>query len=429
MTEPTEPALPPPTAVIQKPLIHNRNFALLWSSQTASLAGFSATLIVFPLLVLAITGSPADSGIVLGVASAAQLVAGLPAGALADRWNRKKIMVGCEAAQALAVAVLVGTLWLHTVSVPVIIVVAAVLGGAKALFVPAEMACLPAVVPVGQLSSAVALNVARAGVGQLSGTAAGGFLFAIGRAVPFVADALTHALATVALCFLRLPERPRTRAPLPQLGREIVAGLRWSWRQPHVRITALCAITLNFFFTAYYVVIIVLAKMDGSSSGEIGVMAAMLGLGGIVGSLAAPYLLRKLSPYQSIIGVFLVMALITPLAVFIHSGYLMGALFAGMALVPPTANTTINTYQLLLTPDDLRGRLSGVMAVVGGVSTSTGPAFGGVLMQVFPGHAAVLLCTAGIAGLTLLFALNPTLRTFPRPDSVGQQTTQTVETH
>src|SRR5260370_38483192 len=79
-------------------LSRNRNFALLWGSMLSSEFGFSAAAIAFPLLVLAINGSGAGSGLVLGTVAAAQLVAGFPAGPLADRWNPTPILPRAEQA-------------------------------------------------------------------------------------------------------------------------------------------------------------------------------------------------------------------------------------------------------------------------------------------------------------------------------------------
>ncbi|HEY0618564.1 MAG TPA: MFS transporter [Kribbella sp.] len=402
------------------PLVRNRNYRLLWSSQALSEFGLSATSIAFPLLVLAVTGSPAASGLVLGTSAAAQLLVGLPAGALVDRWNRKKVMLCCEAAQAVAAASLVAALWYGQATVAHMVVVAAILGMCGALFEPAEDASLPSVVPAEQVSTAVAMNAARSYLGQLSGTAAGGFLFAVGRFVPFAVDALTHAISFFALIFLRLPKRNVPAEPVRHLGREIATGLRWVWQQDRIRVIALCAIGLNLFFSAYYIVIIVLAVSRGVSSGQIGIMAAMLGVGGILGALAAPYLQRMLNPYVSIIGVFWALTLLTPLAVFIANGYLLGALFATMAFLAPTANTTIDTYLLLLTPDELRGRMSSVIGVALGTAAVLAPALGGVLMQVVPGGRAVLICASGIAIVTVLATVSRTLRDFPR-QVAGQQ--------
>ncbi len=408
------------------PLSRNRDYRLLWVSQALSEAGFAASVIALPLLVLAVTGSPALSGLVLGVDAMAQLVAGLPAGALADRWNRKKLMLGCEAGYSVAVASLVAAVWWDVVSVAHLVAVAAVMGCCRSLFGPAEGATLARIVPAGQLPTAVAMNSARGALGQLSGTAVGGFLYGIARAVPFAFDVLAHAISFFALCFVRAPHHEAGPPGEGHLGREMAEGLRWVWSERHVRVTVLCAVSLNFFFSAYYIVIIVLAKERGITSGEIGVMAAMLGVGGVVGSLIAPYLQRRLSPYVSIMSVFWVLTLLTPLAVVIRDGYLMGALFVAMALLPPTANTTIGTYQLLLTPDRLRGRLTSVMGVIGGVSAATGPAFGGLVVQAFPGSGAVVLCTAGIALVTVVVTCSPTLRRFPRSDAISAPEPQPV---
>ncbi len=402
---------------MQPPLSRNRNYQLLWGSRMLSGFGLSSAGIAFPLLVLTATGSAAESGVVLGTIAATQIAAGLPAGVLADRWNRKYIMVGCEAMLAAASASLVVALIRHALIIPQIIVVAGVIGVCGGLFEPAESASLPNLVQDRQVSTALAMNFARSSLGGLSGTAAGGFLFAVGRAVPFVADMVSHAAACFALIFLRIPSPPARPQPTGNLRREMLDGLRWVWHQRLIRVLAMCALVLNFFFTAFYLVIIVLARRRGIPSGEIGVMAAMLGAGGVTGSLLAPYLHNKLSPFASIASVFWVITALVPMAVFVHSGYLMGALLFGIALMPPTANTTIMTRQLLITPDHLRGRLSGVIGLIAGAAAAVGPMVGGILIELLPGTQAVLVCAVGIAAITLVVTASPTLRHFPRLES------------
>jgi MFS family permease len=395
------------------PLRRNRNYTLLWVGQAFSEVGFSATMIAFPLLVLAITGSPAASGLVLGADAAAQLLAGLPAGALVDRWDRKKIMLWCEAVQGVTVGSLALALWWDNATLPHMILVAVVIGVCRALFEPAEDACLARLVPEEQLATAISLNAARSSIGQMTGTALGGVMFAIGRVVPFVVDMITHLVALLTLAFLRVPPRKVKPEPIGNIGREMAAGLRWVWSHRHVRVTALCAVSLNLFFNAFYIVVIVLADSRGVPAGEIGLMAAMLGFGGVLGALVAPTLHRVLHPWVSIMAVFWMVTLLTPLTILAVNGYALGALFAGMAFLAPTANTTINTHQLLLTPDELRGRLSGVMNVFVGGAAAAGPALGGVLVEFVSGTAAVLWCTAGMAAVSLLVTFSPVLRRYP----------------
>jgi predicted MFS family arabinose efflux permease len=215
------------------------------------------------------------------------------------------------------------------------------------------------------------------------------------------------------LTFLRVPPRETRPEPIGQLHREMLDGLRWVWRQRLIRVTALCAVVLNLFFSAFYIIVIVLAHRRGIPPGQIGVMAAMLGVGGVLGALLAPYLHSKVSPFFSIASVFWVLTVLTPVAIFIRNGYLMGALFFAMALLPPTANTTITSRQLLITPDHLRGRLSGVVGLIVGVAGAVGPVLGGVLTELVSGSEAVLICAAGMAAITAVVTVNPVLRRRP----------------
>lgn len=407
---PSDPVEAPPSARPPVPLSRNRGYRLLWGSQALSEFGFHASMIAFPLLVLALTGSGAASGLVMGTIAAAQMLAGLPAGVLVDRYDRKALMLGCEAAQAVSAISLVVAVWGDAATVPHMVAVAAVFGAAAALFEPAENAALPLLVDDAQLPAAVSMNTARASMGQLSGTATGGFLFAVGRFVPFLADAVMHTLSFVALLFLRLPKPERPAAPPGRLGHEMLTGLRWVWQERRIRVTILCAVVLNLFFSAFYLVVIVLAGTRGVPSGEVGVMAAMLGVGGVAGALAAPVLHGRLGAYRAIVAVFWALTVLTPVAAVVHSGYLTGVLFALMALFPPTANTAIMTEQLLRTPDQLRGRLTSVLALACGAAGAAGPALGGLLTQALPGDRAILVCSAGMAAAAVLATASPTLR-------------------
>jgi MFS family permease len=414
------------------PLSRNRNYQLLWVSQALSDAGISASVIAFPLLVLALTGSAVKSGLVLGAITTVALLAGLPAGALADRWNRKMIMLACEVIHLIAAASLVIALWWNLASIVLLVAVGAVMGVCGALFVPAETAYLPQVVPADDLSTAMALNEVRGSVAQLSGTAAGGFLFAVARFVPFVADAVAHGLACMLLIFLPVPPRREQTVSTRHLWREIIFGLRWVWAQRHIRVTVLFALGLNLFLSAFTLIIIILAHARGIPSGQIGIIVAMFGVGGIVGALVASRLSQRVTPYVSLIMVFWWLGALTLAAAFIANGWLLGALFGAMALLPPTANTVIATRLLLFTPDNLRGRLSSVLVIIIGVAAALGPVLGGLLASTFSSTHAVLVCAAGIAAVAVVATLNPTLRSFPRQpviaDSSGTESGPVAET-
>src|SRR5215469_18593601 len=83
-------------------LWQNRDYLLLWSGQTVSFVGTQVSGIAFPLLILAITGSPAQAGVASALRSLPYIVFSLPVGALIDRWDRKRVMIICDSGRAVA---------------------------------------------------------------------------------------------------------------------------------------------------------------------------------------------------------------------------------------------------------------------------------------------------------------------------------------
>src|SRR5215211_7756199 len=199
------------------PLRRNRDFGILWASQTFSELGSSMSFFVFPLVGYALTGSTGLAAMTGAAAALGGVASRLPAGALVDRWDRKRVMVMSDLLCAVlygsvAVAALAGVLTL-----PHLIVVAGLTGVAGSFFRPAETAAIKAVVPTEQLPTAFSQNQARSWIAQLIGPPVGGALYAVGRAFPFVVDAVTYAVSTVAVGSIRTPlpapERDPDREP------------------------------------------------------------------------------------------------------------------------------------------------------------------------------------------------------------------------
>lgn len=171
------------------PLRRNRGFRLLWIGQVVSDTGTEAGLIAYPLLILALTHSPTIAGLVGTVRMVVQLILGLPGGALSDRLDRRLTMIVCDSGRAVVLALLAALVLVHLVSWPVVLVIAVIDGGANVLFDPSASAALPAIVADEQLEQAWATTQGRSYAAGLAGPALGGFLFGLGRAVPFAGDA------------------------------------------------------------------------------------------------------------------------------------------------------------------------------------------------------------------------------------------------
>jgi MFS family permease len=201
----------------------------------------------------------------------------LPAGALVDRWDRKRTMIVADAVRTLALASLALALAVGDFTFAQVVVVAFVEGCMFVFFSLSESAALPQVVPKEQIPNAVAQNQARIQGADLVGQPLGGALFGISRVLPFAADAISYGVSLISLLFVRTAfqeDRPRS---VTKLRVEILEGVRWLWHQPFMRVGVLLVAGSNFAFSAMILALIVRAKSLGASSATVGVMLAFLG--------------------------------------------------------------------------------------------------------------------------------------------------------
>ena len=207
------------------PLRRNRDFQLLWGGQAISLLGSQTSKIAYPLLVLAMTGSAAKAGIAGFAAMLGYLLFPLPAGGLADRYDRKRIMIGCDAIRLLAVGSIAVAGWAAHITYVQVLVAGFAEGTATVFFGVAQRAALPMLIHPSQRSLAVSQNEARQNAAQLAGPALGGTLFGLSRAAPFAADALSYLASLVTLPFIKAPMQAAVPARPALLRAELYSSL------------------------------------------------------------------------------------------------------------------------------------------------------------------------------------------------------------
>ncbi|HWF51227.1 MAG TPA: MFS transporter [Solirubrobacteraceae bacterium] len=394
-------------------LHRNREFMLLWGGQTLSELGSQISLIAYPLLVLALTGSPAKAGLV-GFARALPIaVLSLPAGALVDRVNRKLVMVGCDGVRALSLAALSISLALGSAPYASIIAVALVDGSAFVFSYVAERGALRHVVAPEQLSEAVARNESRLFVAMLAGPPLGGLLFGLGRAIPFVVDAISYAVSSVSTLLIRSSfQEARTEEGQGDLAE----GLRWIWRRPFLRGCALLFAGSNPVFTGLYLLVVVLARRHGASSLLIGTMLAIAAAGGLLGALLAPRLQRILAPRLVLLGEAWVMALSVPLLLVFHNALLLGLVLATAELITPVSNSIVVSFRVGLAPDRLQGRVQAAATLITFSAGWAGPLVVGLLLE----NAGLTATVLALTGWVLLLAVGATIApAFRHPPSLG----------
>lgn len=393
------------------PLWRNRDYMLLWSGQVVSTLGTTASTVVYPLLILALTGSPQAAGIAGALRALPYLVLSLPVGALIDRWDRKRVMILCDVGRGLAALSIPIAMAFDVLTLWQIYAATLVEGSLFVFFNIAEVAALPRVVPPLQLPQAAAQNEAGFGAANIVGPSLGTFLYQVfGRAVPFLADALSYAVSVLSLVRIKAPFRSDRPVVRRHLAHEVAEGLRWLWANPLIRYMAFVTGGLNLVNAGTPLIVIVLAKQMGAGDAEVGVIFSIAGIGGIVGSLIGGQIQRRFRFGAVIAATIWANALLFPLYAIVPSYFLLGVVAGLMFLMNPIYNVVQFSYRLALIPDELQGRVNSTFRLLAFGFMPVGAALSGVLIERWGAVGAVALFSAWQLTLAVLTSANRHVR-------------------
>ncbi|HEY0644450.1 MAG TPA: MFS transporter, partial [Nocardioides sp.] len=274
-------------------LSKNRDFTVLWIGDTVSELGSALSMFVFPLIAYALSGSALTAALVEAAYFGGLCATLLPAGVLADRVDRRRIMLassaaGCVAYTSLAVAGATGHL-----TVAHLVGVALVAGIAAGAFNPAQTSAIRSVVAAEDLPTALSQNQARQHVASLLGGPLGGVLYAVTRWLPFAVDALSFAVACVTVSRVRtdLSAPHRRREPL---RRQLTEGFAFMWARPFFRTLMAWSSLANLVTNAIFFVVVLRMVQAGVPAAQIGLVSTAAGIGGILGAMLAPSLIHRL---------------------------------------------------------------------------------------------------------------------------------------
>jgi predicted MFS family arabinose efflux permease len=387
----------------------NRDFWLLQSGQLLSNLGTQCSSIAYPLLVLALTHSPAQAGLVAFVRAAGLLVWTIPAGVAADRWSRRRLMIGADGVRLLALGALATAIASHHAAIWIVTVVAFVEGSAPAFFTTAAAGALRSVVPAAHLPAAAATQTGRLAAVQLAGPPIGGALFGLGEAVPFLTDAASYVASTLSLLAMGTPfqeEREPDSAPT-----RLTDGFGFIWSQPFVRTTTLLFGLGNFNGPGVLFALVVIARRHGLSAGVVGGLVSVFGAAVLVGAVMSPLLRRGLSA-RAILLLELWAATGTAAFLVWPNPYVLAASIVPTALVIPSSDAVVHGVRIAITPDRVLGRSEAARSLVSLSIAPLGPLVAGLLLEV-SARAAVGLFTAVAVTLAVLGTASPALRDPP----------------
>ena len=379
-----------------------RSFRWLVTSSWTSNIGDGIALAAGPLLVASQTDSPFLVALAAMLQSLPWLLFGLWAGALADRLDRRRMVMvanGLRTAVIVALCVFIVT---DVVNVVLVLAVMLALGVAEVFADSASQTLLPMVTPKEDLAIGQArLMAGFVTANQLAGPPIGAFLFAAGMAWPFAAQAVTATLAIVLISRIsvtRAPER-ETRTHIRQ---DITEGLRWVWRTPAVRTLMLTILTFNITYAAPMGVLVLYATEHlGMNTLQFGMLTTATAVGGLLSTAFFDRLQRRVS-FATLMRVVLTCEVIWHLALALNTT-VWGAFVAmfGFGVYAFVWGAISSAVRQRATPLDLQGRVGSLnmVSVFGGILL--GNALGGFIAEQWGLAAPFWFGFAG-AGITLI---------------------------
>ncbi|MBP2475373.1 MFS family permease [Crossiella equi] len=405
--------------VLEAPPRKDPDFRRYLCARVVSVAGSLVTVVALPVLVYRLTGSAAWTAAVAAAEALPYLLFGLLAGALADRVDRRRLMIAVDLVNALVIAS-VPLLWLLEALTPwQVVAVAFVSQSLFVLFDSANFGALPALVGKERITSAYATVFGATTVVEMLVPPLATLAVTVVSPAPMLAvDALTYAVSALLLRAITRPLSEPDRAGRPRslgdIRADVRAGLGFLWRQPTVRTLTLVGATHSAAGGAWVAMVVPWADrslgVTPSGDARLAVLMSCWAVGALIASKLTPVLTRRLGAARLALRA-LPTSLLCGLAVVFSSYWLFGALAAvawGAAYTTVVINSI--TYRQQVTPPELQGRVNTTARMLSwGVGNPLGAALAGtVAVAVSP--AAGLAASVAVLAVGVVLAWCSPLR-------------------
>jgi MFS family permease len=231
-----------------------------------------------------------------------------------------------------------------------------------------------------QLVDAWAATEGRTWAASLAGPALGGLLFGVGRAVPFLADAVSYAASFGTVSRIRGRFRPEAAPERKALWREAADGLRLAWQVPLLRAVMVRGPLINFAFTGVLFTITVGLRQHGTSAPVVGLVVGAIMAGGVLGAPVAPLLQRRLSTYARSLAMTLGGTLLFAVAAVVIPSPLVALPVAIVVLLAPAGNAGLFAIMLRQVPEEMRGRVTASVTMTAMALATLAPLLAGLLV-------------------------------------------------
>ncbi|MEM6483011.1 MAG: MFS transporter [Pseudomonadota bacterium] len=395
-------AKPAPAQGAFSPFAHT-GFALLWTATLVSNTGTWMHEVGAGWLMTTLNPSPAVVTLVQAATTLPVFLFALLAGALADRVDKRAMLIAINCGLFVVVSILAVLVWFEVMTPTLLIIFTLILGTGAAFMAPAWQAIVPQLVPRPKLKPAIALNSMGINLSRAIGPALAGLLIAsVGLAAPFALNALSFLVILAALLLWR-PERMPRRPVTGTIAGDMLTGLRHVRHNSAMRATAIRGAAFFLFASAYWALLPLIARQAEGGGAELyGALMGLIGAGAVTGALILPRLQSRMTSDQTVMvgtgGTAL--ALVAMALLPGQAGLLAAAFLGGLSWIAVLTSFNVSAQTAL--PDWVRARGLSVFLMVFFGAMALGSLVWGQVAQATSVPVTLLIAAVGLlAGIPL----------------------------
>ena len=391
-----------------------RSFALYYSGQLLSYLGDGLRTLAIPLLVFKLTGSALSLGVTYALEFLPFALFGLVGGSLADRLDRRRLMIASDFTRFAIIGLFALLFWRHALTLPELYIDIVIVSMAAAIFLGGQSTAIPYLVGKARSGKAVAALIAAEQTSNTVAPPLGGILFGLGGALPaLVVNAFTYLTSQLSLVLVPSmgPDQPGSLPSLRVIWSDIAEGFRFMHDDVAMMTVAYCSLLLNLFGMMAVAIFIPFLKIEfGASDPQVGLAYGVLAVGSIAGSLLGGATTRAWPFGLALLIAYAIDGLIFVPVIFAHRLWTAVIFWMFANAGGAFEVTQIISWRMRIVPNDRIGRVFAAVRLIALIGVVPGTLVGGWLADRYGVRVPLVVSTFGFLVIALGAAVVPALR-------------------